>query len=70
MSLIYTACKLPSYLVNKKENKTIPSTGYVGSQDSSNTASTKWKAFFTDPNLVALIDTALKNNQELNIFLQ
>ena len=71
MSLMYTACKLPSYLVNRKENKTVPSVGYAtNSQDSTNTAQTKWKDFFTDPNLVLLIDTALKNNQELNIVLQ
>jgi len=66
---MYTACKLPSYLVNRKENKTVPA-NYNGSQDSTNTASTKWKDFFTDPNLAALIDTALKNNQELNIVMQ
>lgn len=69
MSLMYTACKLPASLTQRKENKTVPA-GYSGSQDSINTAKTKWKDFFTDPNLVALIDTALKNNQELNIILQ
>jgi len=69
MAIMYTACSLPSYLVKKKENKTVPA-GYANSQDSSNTATTKWKFFFTDPNLVALVDTALKNNQELNIVLQ
>jgi multidrug efflux system outer membrane protein len=66
--MIYTACKGPAY-VHTKENKTVP-TNYVGSQDSTNTAKTKWKDFFTDPALSALIDTALKNNQELNIMLQ
>jgi NodT family efflux transporter outer membrane factor (OMF) lipoprotein len=30
----------------------------------------RWKDFFTDPYLNALIDTALRNNQELNITLQ
>jgi hypothetical protein len=30
----------------------------------------KWRDFFSDPNLVSLIDTALKNNQELNVTLQ
>ncbi|MEP0711579.1 MAG: TolC family protein, partial [Algoriphagus sp.] len=29
-----------------------------------------WREYFTDPNLIALIDTALSNNQELNITLQ
>ncbi|MEP3387712.1 MAG: TolC family protein, partial [Reichenbachiella sp.] len=40
------------------------------SQDSTNTADVQWRNYFTDPNLVALIDTALANNQELNIFMQ
>jgi NodT family efflux transporter outer membrane factor (OMF) lipoprotein len=39
-------------------------------QDTVNSAEIEWKTFFTDPNLVALIDTALRNNQELNIMLQ
>jgi len=68
VALTYTACKGPSF-VHTKENKTVPA-NYGGAQDSTNTAKTKWKDFFTDPNLNALIDTALKNNQELNIMLQ
>ncbi|MEO6303517.1 MAG: TolC family protein, partial [Bacteroidia bacterium] len=67
--LIYNACSLPSNLVQRKENKTVP-TAYNGSQDTVNTAKIKWKEFFTDPNLIALIDGALKNNQELNITIQ
>lgn len=38
-------------------------------QDTTNTALLKWKEYFTDPNLIGLIDTALLNNQELNITL-
>jgi multidrug efflux system outer membrane protein len=69
ISLLYTACSLPNF-GRKTENKTVPA-GYNNAKDSANnTAKTKWKDFFTDPNLVALIDTALKNNQELNIVLQ
>lgn len=68
ISLVYTACKLPA-LVQKKENKTTPAT-YNNSQDTTNSGMIKWSTYFTDPNLVALIDTALKNNQELNITLQ
>ncbi len=40
------------------------------SKDSVKTASMNWKDYFADPNLIALIDTALENNQELNIFTQ
>jgi NodT family efflux transporter outer membrane factor (OMF) lipoprotein len=68
VSLI-SSCSVP-FLGRKTENKTVP-VSYGNSKDSTNnTAKTKWKDFFTDPNLIALIDTALKNNQELNIVLQ
>lgn len=68
VTLIYTACSVP-FLGRKTENKTVPA-GYYNSQDTTNTAKVKWKNYFTDPNLSLLIDTALKNNQELNIVLQ
>ena len=67
ISLLYTAC-IPS-LQKKKENRNVPST-YSGVQDSANTAMKPWKEFITDSNLTALIDTALKNNQEFNIIQQ
>jgi NodT family efflux transporter outer membrane factor (OMF) lipoprotein len=44
--------------------------GAVKSQDTTNTATLKWKDFFKDQNLNDLIDVALKNNQELNMTLQ
>ncbi len=67
--MMHTACSTKS-LIHKQENKNVPD-NYIGNkQDSINTAKVKWKDFFTDPNLAALIDTALKNNQELNIMLQ
>ena len=65
---MYTACIGPS-LVQKTENKAVPAS-YTNLQDSANSAKLKWKDFFTDPNLVALIDSSLKKNQELNIMLQ
>ncbi len=39
-------------------------------KDTTNSAQIDWKKYFTDPNLHALIDTALKGNQELNIILE
>jgi len=39
-------------------------------QDSICTAELNWQSYFNDPILIALIDTALKNNQELNIVAQ
>lgn len=64
----YTACKLPE-VARRAENKNTP-VSFNGSQDTSSSASIQWRNFFTDPNLINLIDTALKNNQELNITLQ
>ncbi len=66
---LVTACSLPPSLVHRSENKTTPAS-FNGSQDTTNTAKIKWRQYFTDPNLVALIDTALKNNQELNITIR
>lgn len=67
-TLLLDACKVPR-TAGRSENKTVPE--YYGSvQDSTNTASVKWQDFFTDRNLVNLIDTGLKHNQELMINLQ
>ena len=65
LSIVCTACIGPS-AIKRSENKNAPAS-YNGSKDSINTATIKWKTFFKDQYLIALIDTALKNNQELNI---
>jgi len=67
-STMFTACSIPS-LVKRDVQKNIPPSFY-NSKDTMNTAMIQWKKFFNDSNLVALIDTALMNNQELNITLQ
>src|SRR5687767_4500531 len=60
----------------KKENNSTPAsyeTSNVvlpGRTDSVNIAKINWKKYFDDENLIALIDTALRKNQELNITLQ
>ena len=69
VSLIFTACTIPSSVVSRQEDKTMPES-FRDLQDTTNTARIKWRDFFTDPNLNGLIDTALENNQELNIILQ
>lgn len=65
--ICFTACKIP-ILVSKQENKAVPAY-YNTAQDSTNIASLIWRQYFTDPYLTSLIDSALKNNQELNIAL-
>ena len=62
------ACKTPA-ISGKQENRSTPAT-FNNSQDSTNSANIKWRNYFKDPYLVVLIDTALANNQELNITLQ
>lgn len=66
--ICFAACKIPA-LVGKQENKTVPAY-YNTASDTTNIASIKWRNYFTDPYLIALIDSALKNNQELNIALR
>ena len=54
----------------REANTKVADTYVNQSADTLNSASVKWKDFFSDPNLKALIDSALVNNQELNIMLQ
>lgn len=69
MALAYSGCNAPS-LVQRTPNKAAVPVSYNNSQDTTNSARLRWKEYFTDPNLAALIDTALNNNQELNITRQ
>ncbi|MGB2759751.1 MAG: TolC family protein [Maribacter stanieri] len=54
----------------KQENNNLPNHYAQQSTDTTNSAIIKWKDFFKDDNLIKLIDTALVNNQELNIMMQ
>lgn len=49
--------------------KALPSQ-YITTSDSSNVAAINWKEYFSDPLLVGLIDTALKNNFDVLIAYQ
>ncbi|GAC1378052.1 MAG: TolC family protein [Hymenobacter sp.] len=73
LSLAFVACKTPE-LVVKNESRNLPASYSTATSaatlDSANTGQRQWKQFFTDPNLQALIEPALQNNQELNITLQ
>lgn len=73
LSLVLASCKAPMATVIKDEVKTnIPQNFNQEEQQdaNNNSGTTPWRQFFTDPNLVSLIETALKNNQELMITLQ
>ncbi|GAA0875125.1 TolC family protein [Wandonia haliotis] len=53
----------------RDENKYVPES-YAESGDTTNIVDLSWRDYFSDANLIALIDTALVNNQELNITMQ
>jgi multidrug efflux system outer membrane protein len=67
--LLLNACA-PAQKSIRKENKTVPEQYQNETTDTLNTATVQWKDFFSDPELIHLIDDALTNNQELNIMLQ
>lgn len=64
------ACKSTESIM-VKENRSVPENyPSAATNDSTNSADINWKNFFSDPFLIALIDSALTHNQELNITLQ
>ena len=67
-SLLLASC-VPVLQNTKSENKVVPAS-FKDAKDTLSAAKIKWKKYFSDANLIALIDTALKNNQELNIINQ
>ncbi|WP_333600598.1 TolC family protein [Flavobacterium sp.] len=69
LCLVVVSCKAPA-IAPTKANAAVPEAYNVASTDTTNMAALPWKTYFKDPNLVALIDTAVKNNQELMITLQ
>jgi multidrug efflux system outer membrane protein len=69
ISLTTASCMVPKS-TTRPENTRMPSSFSGIENDTTSTASVPWQHFFNDPYLKALIDTALANNQELNITLQ
>jgi multidrug efflux system outer membrane protein len=67
--VFYTSCKTLAP-VPKMDVKPMPAAYNSSVSDTSNSAEVKWKDFFSDKNLISLIDTALKNNLDLSITLQ
>lgn len=63
-----TSCKTSKPLENSAI-KNMP-VSFSDAKDTANSANINWKQYFTDPNLVELIDVALKNNLDLSIALQ
>lgn len=53
----------------RSESNAMPNS-FGDSSDSTSIAKLNWREYFGDDDLIALIDTALRRNQELNILLQ
>ncbi len=72
LMLALLACNVPKLTVADGNNlkNTIPKNYQDTSVVDENSAKTPWRAFFTDPKLISLIETAIKNNHELLITLQ
>jgi multidrug efflux system outer membrane protein len=68
LSVLFLASCAPKVKL-ANENKALPNT-YTHSVDTNNIVDLNWREFFSDPYLAVLVDSALSNNQELNIILQ
>jgi outer membrane protein, multidrug efflux system len=66
--VLLNSCKT-SKEANQQQTVSIPSQ-FASKSDSTNSAIIHWKTFFNDSNLIALIDTGLKNNIDLQMALQ
>lgn len=63
------SCKAPE-LALQQVDKSVPESFKKHPTDSFNIASINWRSYFQDQELNMLIDSALKNNQELNMVFQ
>ncbi len=62
------SCNIPQITL-RKANKATP-VSYANSKDTLSAAKMPWKEYFKDADLIALIDSALVKNQEVNILIQ
>lgn len=68
--VLMVGCNAPKNALRQADQSLPDDFRNVGVADSANTANVNWQTYFDDPNLSQLIDSALQNNQELNILLQ
>lgn len=68
VGLLYIGCKSP-IVMEASDTSKLPE-NYTTIKDSTNTANINWRDFFTDKYLLALIDTAVKNNYDVLTTLQ
>jgi multidrug efflux system outer membrane protein len=68
LSMLALSCKLPQASL-EQAGAALPS-AYQAETDSLNLAKVDWRTYFAEPQLIALIDTALIYNQDYQIALQ
>lgn len=61
--------KPPAIATPRAPNRVVPDS-FAGLTDTRNSGMIQWRDFFPDPHLVALVEAALKQNQELNLAIQ
>lgn len=66
--IFLNSCAIPQ-VEQREANESVPQ-NFANSTDTVNSAKVDWKEFFTDTYLTNLIDSALVNNQELNIMMR
>ncbi|MCB5191326.1 efflux transporter outer membrane subunit [Methylobacillus arboreus] len=69
MAMTVQACSIPTVATRKPE-VSLPENYANAVHKQSSVASVNWKEFFDDPYLPGLIDTAIANNQEVNMLMQ
>ena len=69
IALLLTSCGIPK-LTQREGNITLPGNYNETSIDTTSASILEREYFFKDPQLLALIDSALVNNQEVNMLLQ
>ncbi len=69
LGLMLNACGIPD-LTSKQEDTQLPGTYGSGASHEGSSANLKWNQLFDDPNLLQLIDVAVKNNKEVNMMMQ
>ena len=69
VGLILGSCKAPQ-IINKGTKSTLPTAYNNATSADSSIAKISWKKYFSDQNLINLIDTALISNQDIAIALQ
>jgi len=70
VAFVLNSCNVSKIALKEVDKEIAGSFGDGYTNDTMNSASINWRSYFDDPYLISLIDTALENNQELNIVLQ